>query len=49
MVVVLEVDVVIINLIYFVVVLKYDLVGGGVLLLLVKGNDFLVLKICEVV
>lgn len=47
--VVFIVDVVVVNLIYYVVVLKYD--GGrmGVFIVVVLGVDEIVLCICEVV
>lgn len=49
MVEVLIVDVVVINLIYFVVVLKYIEGKMGVFKVVVKGVDDVVVKICELV
>lgn len=47
MVDVFKVDVIVINLMYYVVVLCYFEKEGGVLCVLVKGVDMVVVKICE--
>lgn len=46
---VFKVDVVVINLIYYLVVLKYDQNGNWVFVVVVKGGDELVMYICKIV